>query len=61
MENEYSINREASLTAALIQCAKVARSWHGKVAFDIYYQHAPEMKMVRDEVPYDQFIAAAGE
>jgi hypothetical protein len=45
---------------ALVQCAKVLRQWHGKEVFDIYYQHAPEMAVVRDELPYEDFIGAAG-
>lgn len=59
-----SIYREhferATITPALIQCAKVLRQWHGGECFDIYYQNSPEMKAVREELSYEEFIKAGG-
>lgn len=39
---------EKVLINALIDSVRVMRQWHGKEAFDIYFNHAPEMKSVRD-------------
>lgn len=34
--------------AALVQCVSVAKAWHGEEAFDIYFNHSPEMKLIRE-------------
>lgn len=34
--------------AALIACVAVAKAWHGDPVWDIYYNHSPEMKPIRD-------------
>jgi len=36
---------------ALKQCIKVLREWHGHDAFEIYYDHSPEMRLVRNVLP----------
>jgi hypothetical protein len=36
---------------ALKQCIKVLKSWHGPEAFEIYYDNAPEMKLIRKILP----------
>lgn len=36
------------LVSALRACVDVAKAWHGDVAWDIYYAHSPEMKLVRE-------------
>ena len=41
-------NEEVKLIVSLIECVKVARAWHGVAAFDIYYNHSPEMRIVRE-------------
>jgi hypothetical protein len=33
---------------ALIACVAVAKAWHGPDVWDIYYNHSPEMKPIRD-------------
>jgi len=33
---------------ALLQAVKVIKQWHGDEVFDIYYNHSPEMKMIRE-------------
>lgn len=38
----------AELVKALRAAVDVAKAWHGDVAWDIYYAHAPEMKLVRE-------------
>lgn len=41
------------LREALIACVRVAKAWHGEIAFDIYYDHSPEMKLIREALgPY---------
>lgn len=40
--------RVLQLTKALEQCVAVAKTWHGDDAFDIYFNHSPEMKLVRN-------------
>ena len=44
---------------ALKQCIKVLREWHGHDAFEIYYDHSPEMRLVRKVLP--GFRAAANQ
>lgn len=34
--------------SALRQCVRIAQAWHGDEAFDIYYNHSPEMKPIRE-------------
>lgn len=36
---------------ALKQCINVLRQWHGPEAFEIYYDHSPEMALVREVLP----------
>lgn len=36
------------LTKALEQCVQVTKAWHGDDAFDLYFNHSPEMKLIRD-------------
>lgn len=38
----------AQYRAALEQCVNVAKAWHGDEAFDIYFNHSPEMKPIRE-------------
>lgn len=33
---------------ALEKAVEVIKQWHGEVAFDIYFNHSPEMKPVKD-------------
>lgn len=41
----------------IMQSLRLLRQWHGVPAFDIYYDHAPEMKMIRDAMgPYKELI-----
>ena len=47
---------EWQLRAALKQCVAVLRQWHGEEVFDIYYNHAPEMRLVREAMPYEQAV-----
>lgn len=42
--------RILTLTKALEQCVRVAQMWHGDDAFDIYFNHSPEMKLIRDAI-----------
>lgn len=42
---------------ALVQCALVLRQWHGPVVFDIYYKHSPELRLVRETVPWEEIAA----
>lgn len=46
------------LREALIAAIRVCRDWHGPEAFDIYYNHSPEMRAVRDVVQWDEARAA---
>jgi len=47
-EADAPYERVLQLTKALEQCVRVAQMWHGDDAFDIYFNHSPEMKLVRD-------------
>lgn len=38
----------AELVTALEQCVKVVEIWHGKDVFDLYRDHSPEMKLIRE-------------
>jgi len=53
-EPEWAANRiqagEHALDA-LKKCIEVLRLWHGPEAFEIYYDHSPEMKPIRDVLP----------
>lgn len=42
------MDERAELLDALAQSVSIIRAWHGDVAFDIYYGHSPEMKLIRD-------------
>ena len=44
----YSEEQLHELRQALEQSVKVIEQWHGKEVFDIYYKHAPEMKLIRE-------------
>ena len=42
---------------ALEQCVRVVKQWHGDDAFDLYFNHSPEMKLIRDvlgKMPEDE-------
>ena len=40
---------------ALLQAVKVIKQWHGEDVFEIYYNNAPEMEMIRNILgPYDE-------
>ena len=50
-----AVAQNLKLRKALEQCVRVARTWHAMPqkpgdddAFDIYFNHAPEMKLIRD-------------
>lgn len=43
-----AIEQNLKLRKALEQCVRVAKMWHGDDAFDLYFNHSPEMKLVRD-------------
>ena len=36
------------LVKALEQAVSVIKVWHGPEVFDIYFNHSPEMKLIRD-------------
>jgi hypothetical protein len=36
----------------LKHAVSVIQAWHGNAAFDIYYNHAPEMKPIRERIEY---------
>jgi hypothetical protein len=38
----------ARLIEALEQAVSVIKVWHGPEVFDIYFNHSPEMKLIRD-------------
>ena len=48
--NEYDKLKEdnAALLDALKTSVNVIKDWHGAATFDIYYDHAPEMKLIRE-------------
>ena len=51
MENVRVARKERDeLIAALRACVDIAKSWHGVVAWDIYYDHSPEMKPIRESL-----------
>jgi len=39
------------LRQALKQCIRVLRMWHGPESFEIYYDNAPEMALIRKAFP----------
>lgn len=41
------------LTVGLRQCVRVVRQWHGEEVFETYYRHAPEMRLVREALPFE--------
>jgi len=43
-----AVEQNLKLRKALEQCVRVVRQWHGDDVFDIYFNHSPEMKLVRD-------------
>lgn len=43
-----ALAQNLKLRKALQQCVAVAKAWHGDDAFDIYFNHSPEMKLIRD-------------
>lgn len=43
-----ALQQNLKLRKALEQCVAVAKSWHGDDAWGIYFNHAPEMKLIRD-------------
>lgn len=43
-----AVAQNLKLRKALEQCVRVAQSWHGDDDFDLYFNHAPEMKLIRD-------------
>jgi len=44
----YSYQRVLELEQALKQCVNVLKQWHGDDAFDIYFNHSPEMALIRE-------------
>lgn len=48
--NEYDKLKEdnAALLDALKTAVNVIKDWNGAATFDIYYDHAPEMKLIRE-------------
>jgi len=48
------------LEAALKQCILVVLMWHGLEVFDIYYDCAPEMKLIRKALPEYGLILTGG-
>ena len=41
----------------MMQTLRVLRQWHGAPAFNIYYDHAPEMLMIRNAMgPYKELL-----
>ena len=47
------------MRAALIQAVEVIKDWHGEEAFDIYYKHSPEMKLIREALLENEPIIQA--
>lgn len=43
-----AVEKTFQLRLALQQCVAVTEMWHGKEAFDLYFNHSPEMKLIRD-------------
>lgn len=35
---------------ALLQAVKVIKQWHGEEVFEIYYNNAPEMGLIRNQL-----------
>ena len=44
----YSYQRVLELEKALKQCVEVLKFWHGDDAFDLYFNHSPEMALIRE-------------
>lgn len=45
-------NANAELKLALKKCVEVLKMWHGPEAFEIYYDHSPEMAPIRRVLPH---------
>jgi hypothetical protein len=43
-----SLEQNLRLRKALEQAVRVINQWHGDDVFDLYYNHSPEMKLIRD-------------
>jgi hypothetical protein len=43
-----AVAQNLKLRKALEQCVSVAKAWHGDDDFDLYFNHSPEMKLIRD-------------
>lgn len=43
-----AVRQNVRLRKALEQCVNVTKVWHGEDAFDLYFNHSPEMKLIRD-------------
>lgn len=57
MSDQYkeAVEQNLKLRKALEQCVRVCREWHAMPHkpgpnddFDIYFNHSPEMKLIRD-------------
>lgn len=44
----HAAEQVAKHRAALEQCVRVVKMWHGDDCFDLYFNHSPEMKPIRD-------------
>jgi len=52
------MDREHQLLHQLIKAVTIIRQWHGKEAFEIYYNMSPDMKSIRQLVTpdYEHFL-----
>lgn len=50
-QNQDLVTYCGQLKKGLKQCVRVLREWHGPEAFEIYYDHSPEMAQVRKVLP----------